>query len=80
MRSGKPVLCYRLEGIPEDYDPYLCYIDGRGAEGIQAAVRAMMSRTPQERAKLGEAARTYVMTHKTPAVQGKRLCDFLRSL
>lgn len=80
MRSSKPVLCYRLEGIPEDYDPYLCYIDGRGAEGIQAAVRAMMSRTPQERAKLGEAARTYVMTHKTPAVQGKRLCDFLRSL
>ena len=25
MRSGKPVLCCKLEGIPKEYDAYLCY-------------------------------------------------------
>ena len=44
MRSGKPVVCHRLEGIPEEYDPYLQYIEGEGAGAIVNACLLYTSR------------------------------------
>lgn len=80
MRSGKPVVCHKLEGIPDDYDPYLAYIAGDGAEGIQDAVQKLLSLGEDELRKRGENARAFVLESKNPRVQGGRLMDFLRSL
>ena len=80
MRSGKPVVCHRLEGIPEEYDPYLQYIEGEGAGAIVNAVRKVLALTPEERLSLGQRARTFVLDNKTPGNQCRRLMDFLRSL
>lgn len=80
MRSGKPVVCHRLEGIPEEYDPYLQYIEGEGAGAIMRAVRKVLALTPEERLSLGQRARTFVLDNKTPGNQCRRLMDFLRSL
>ena len=80
MRSGKPVVCHRLEGIPEEYDPYLQYIEGEGAGAIVNAVRKALALTPEERLSLGQRARTFVLDNKTPGNQCRRLMDFLRSL
>lgn len=80
MRSGKPVVCYRLEGIPREYDPYLRYIEGAGADAIASAVRQTLHLSREERLLLGERARTFVLANKTPEVQCQRLTAFLRSL
>jgi len=80
MRSGKPVICYQLEGIPSDYDPYLFYIPADGAAGIQASVKRLMALSPEKRAEMGARVRSYVLQHKNPAVQCKRLLALLRSL
>jgi glycosyltransferase involved in cell wall biosynthesis len=80
MRSGKPVICYKLDGIPADYDPYLQYIPAPGAAGIRQAVEALRSLPVQHRNELGEAARRYVLTQKNPAAQCRKLVDWLRSL
>lgn len=78
MRSGKPVLCYKLEGIPDEYDPYLCYITEDG--GIQRAVEKVMALPRPERERIGQEARHFVLTKKNPAVQCRRMCDFLRNV
>ena len=80
MRSGKPVVCYRLEGIPQEYDPYLRYIEGEGADAIKRAVRAALSLPREERLLLGQRARAFVLANKTPEVQCRRLTAFLRGL
>lgn len=80
MRSGKPVLCYRLDGIPEDYDAYLCYIEQAGAQGIAAAVRQLLKLPASELARRGEAGRRYVLENKNPRVQCARLLKMLRGL
>lgn len=80
MRSGKPVLCYKLDGIPEDYDDYLCYIPTEGPAGIQQAVRQLQALTPKEREQIGQNARNYVLAHKNPTAQCGRLVEWLRSL
>lgn len=79
MRSGKPVLCCKLEGIPDDYDPYLIYMD-RGKEGVKKAVQKLMSFDAATRQDLGNAARNFVLTNKNPDNQCKKLLRLLRSL
>lgn len=79
MRSGKPVLCCRLEGIPADYDPYLRYMP-EGADGIVQAVRALMALSAEERERLGKEARNYVLQHKNPQKQCEKLLLLLRRL
>lgn len=80
LRSGKPVLCYQLEGIPHDYDPYLCYIQQPGSEGICQAVRGVMALSPEEREEIGRRGKNYVLAHKNPHVQCEKLMTLLRNL
>ena len=80
MRTGKPVLCYKLEGIPDEYDGHLCYIKQDGAQGIASAIRELLTRSPQALASLGEGARTFVLENKNPSMQCKKLIRLLRAL
>lgn len=80
LRAGKPVLCRKLEGIPDEYDAYLRYIDGEGAEGIREAVRKLARMPRAELVKLGEAGREFVLQKKNPRAQTARVADMLRGL
>ncbi|NLI22555.1 MAG: glycosyltransferase family 4 protein [Clostridiales bacterium] len=80
MRSGKPVLCCRLEGIPREYDAYLRYIEPEDAAGIRDAVRALLSLPAAERERLGAQAREFVRTQKNSVAQGAKLYAFLRAV
>lgn len=80
MRSGKPVICYKLEGIPDEYDSYLTYIPEMGSNGIVHAVKQIMALSAEERMQNGKACRDFVLQYKNPTIQCKRLMDFLRSL
>lgn len=80
LRSGKPVLCYKLEGIPSDYDDYLQYISTSDSEGIKSAVQKIMGLASAERKAIGSAGRAFVLDKKNPATQCKSLIAFLRQL
>lgn len=80
MRSGKPVLCYRLEGIPREYDGYLSYIGEESPAGICLAVETLLARPQAEREAMGERARSFVREAKNSRAQGKRLVQWMRSL
>jgi len=80
MRSGRPVLCYHLEGIPRDYDPYLVYIRKEGAQGIREAVEDLLALPKTRREEIGKAAQTYVQNEKNPRVQCEKLVRFLRGI
>lgn len=79
MRTGKPVLCCKLEGIPADYAPYLTYMH-EGSEGIVQAVRALMALSEETRKQMGERCRSYVLQHKNPEVQCRKLLSLLRRM
>ncbi len=80
MRSGTPVLCCKLEGIPDAYDPYLTYITPQTAEGIRAAVQALLAVPEQERRAMGERTRDFVLREKNAQAQCARLTSFMRGL
>ena len=80
MRSGKPVLCCKLEGIPDEYDDYLLYIEPQNAEGIVSAIRALLHASIETRDAMGERARAFVMEQKNSKAQCAKLVGFLRAL
>lgn len=80
LRSGKPVLCYKLDGIPDEYDHYLCYIQKKDAAGIENAVRELMKLSDKEREQIGECGRHFVLNEKNPAAQCVKLLHLLRRL
>lgn len=79
LRSGKPVLCCKLEGIPADYDPYLMYMEP-GVSGVHQAVKHLFSLSEQERETIGQSGKRYVLEQKNPKVQCEKLVRFLRRL
>ena len=79
MRSGKPLLCCKLEGIPSDYDPFLQYMDP-GKDGIIHAVRQLMTLSHEQRLQIGQSARSYVLEQKNPAHQCVKLLQLLRRM
>lgn len=80
LRSGKPVLCYKLDGIPDEYDHYLCYIQKNDAAGIEKAVRELMQLSDKERKQIGECGQHFVLNEKNPAAQCVKLLHLLRRL
>jgi len=80
MRSGKPVLCCKLEGIPEEYDQFLRYIEPQNVKGIQLAVQKVLALPKQEREAIGLRARTFAITQKNSIAQCSRLVSFLRNI
>ena len=80
MRSGKPVLCCKLEGIPDEYDPYLRYIAPQNAEGIRHALLELLAMPQTQRQAIGERACAFVLREKNSKAQGSRVVAFLRQL
>jgi len=80
MRSGKPVLCCKLEGIPQEYDATLSYIEPQTAQGIRQSILALLEKPEAERAAMGEKARAFVLREKNARAQCSRLMAFLRGL
>lgn len=77
MSTGVPVLCYRLGGIPEEYDSYLTYISGESVDDFAACLRQLLRSSPQELAAAGTAARDFVEAEKNAAVQACKIVDFM---
>lgn len=74
LASGKPVVMYRLDGVPEEYDPYLFYADDLG--GLSGAMEWVLHH-PQEASPKAAAARQFILERKNAAYQAKRLLEFL---
>ncbi len=80
MLSGKPVLMYKLSGIPAEYDPYLYYIEGNSADDMKNAICRIFESDSDEIAKRTEAAARFVAENKNSAVQAKKIIDLMECL
>ena len=80
MLSGKPVLMYRLDGIPAEYDPYLNYIEGNSAEDMKNAICKTFDADADDIALKAQSAARFVAENKNGAVQAKKILDLISEL
>lgn len=79
MSSGTPMLAYKLDGMPDEYDPFYFHIS-EAEDGMETALRNVMMLSDSERVQMGEKARNFVRVYKNPAVQCRKIVDMLSTM
>jgi hypothetical protein len=64
--------------VPDAYDPFYYQIP-ETEDGMQTALRQVMSLSEAERAAMGVSARDFVAEHKNPVSQCEKVLAMLRS-
>ena len=77
MASGTPVLTTLLPGMPKEYYPYVYFIDEESADGIAAALKAVLEHTDEALFRKGQEARDFVLDGRNNVVQAKKLLQML---
>ena len=80
LASGKPVLCTRLKGIPEDYYQYLVAIEDETPAGIAAAINKLRKKPEEELLRIGNRGKCFVENNKNESRQGKRIHEFIKNI
>ena len=78
MSSGRPVLSYRLPGIPKDYEEYLYYIDD--FDSLSDAINNIMNLSFEELELKGKKAKEFVMKEKNAKNQTKKIKNMFDSI
>ncbi len=77
LLSGKPVLSFRIPGIPDEYFNYLIEIKNPTLRDIKNSILKVGNMTGLERKHLGDSGKNFVLREKNYNIQGKRICEFL---
>ncbi len=75
MHSGRPVLMFRLDGIPSEYNDYLIYFDQWPGKTMCEVIVEVCERPSEQLSEIGKKAREFVCKYKNARVQGKKILD-----
>ena len=79
LASGKPVLCYKLDGFPDEYDDYFYYVNGDTIEDLSRAIVYVCEKSESELEAQGKRNQSFVRNKKNPFVQTKKIVDIIKS-
>lgn len=65
LSSGIPVVAYKLDGIPDEYDQYIQYVADDSIESLKKKLVEVCEMTREERQELGNIGRNFVLMKKT---------------
>ena len=77
MASGRPVMMFKLDGIPEEYDEYLTYISNESVASVCKTIYFLKSLEPCKLDELGAKGRDFVLRNKKREAQMKKVLDFI---
>ena len=77
MLTGKPVLTFRIEGIPEEYYSYLVAMKSPDKYDIADTIMHIGSMNAKEREQLGMAGKAFVVSKKSNLCQAQRIWSFV---
>ncbi len=74
--SGIPVVMYKLDGIPSDYDDFINYVAGNNLEDLKNAIESVLEKDIKYKQKAFEA-KNFVALAKNEVVQANKIVQFL---
>ena len=80
MLSGKPVLMYKLSGIPNEYDEHLFYFSGDTIEQMSADIERVCLLGKNELLQKGKTAQQFILNNKISCYQAKKLFALLERI
>lgn len=77
MSSGTPVVAYKLDGIPDEYNDYIIFVKDNKVETLAETLINICETSFEERQKIGEKAKRFVMECKNEIVQTECILKLL---
>lgn len=78
MLTGKPVLSFRMGGIPEEYFSYLIGIENSTPSSIASAIKVVSAMSDAERAEFGNRGKEFVVKQKNNYEMSRRIMTFIK--
>lgn len=73
LSSGIPVVAYKLDGIPDEYDQYIQYVADDSIESLKKKLVEVCEMAREERQELGNIGRNFVLTQKNSKIQVRKI-------
>ena len=80
LSSGIPVIAYKLDGIPAEYDQYLQYVEDDTIDGLKNKLVELCEMPYEQRQKIGGAGRNFVLKEKNSRVQTKNIIELINEV
>lgn len=80
MSSGRPVLAYMLDGMPDEYREYIYEINENVENGILNALVEVLKKSKEELYIKGKKAKEFVLKEKNSKKQCKKVIDMITKL
>lgn len=77
MLSGRPVICYMLDGMPKEYKEYLIVPENDSAKAMADTIQSVFNKSYEEQSEIGNRTREFALNNKNYLVQTKKIIDLL---
>lgn len=78
LSSGVPLVAYKLDGIPDEYDEYITYPQDNSPKSLGEEIIKICNMPCDERIALGKKAKDFVFRNKNKVTQAQRIIEFLK--
>lgn len=77
LLSGVPVVAYKLDGIPDDYDPYINYVENSTPEALTKLLLEVCEDKTGDFSRKAQSAISYVSNEKNTMKQAKKILNLI---
>lgn len=78
--SGRPVVCYKLDGIPDEYDDHLIYFENNSIETMVNTLENVCEMSDKELSYIGQKNREFVLLEKNFITQTQKIFNLILNL
>lgn len=77
LSSGTPLIAYKLDGIPDEYNSFIKYPDDNSIQSMADAIESICELTDVERKSIGLKGREFVISNKNSKMQTNKIVSLL---
>lgn len=79
LLTGVPVVAYKLDGVPDEYDPYLIYVKDNSPNSLAEALIEVCEDSNGIYNEIAKKAVAFINNEKSAIKQAKRILDFINN-
>lgn len=77
LSSGVPMIAYKLDGIPNEYDKHIFYVEDNSIEALKSKIMEVCEMPESQRQLKGKEAQEFVSGQKNEIFQTKRIVELI---
>lgn len=77
LLTGRPVVAYKLDGIPDEYDDFFYYVDNNSIDSLSKKIKEVLLITEEEKKMRGIKAREFVLKEKNSNSASEKIIDMI---